>query len=86
MKKSKLKNGDKVVHRNGEIYIKIGKYLCRPNGFNQLTGFDDNLFSTDENTDWDILKVYRPQYKSFILDPIESLKNHALVFDRMGGF
>ena len=86
MKKSKLKNGDKVVHRNGAIYIKIGKYLCRPDGYNKLTDFDEDLLGTGENTGWDIIKVYRPHFKSVILDPIDSFKNHTLVFDRMGGF
>lgn len=60
--KSKLKSGDRLVARNGNVYIIFDDKIVRKVSWNELEAYNDDLEVKNINlgSQFDIMKVYRP--------------------------
>lgn len=60
--KSKLKSGDRLVARNGIVYIVFDNKMVRKVSWNTLDAYNDDLEAECVNlgSQFDIIKVYRP--------------------------
>jgi len=61
MKKSDLKNGMLVETREGNLYLVVGDFITKQDGFDLLSNYDENLKNKVSNK-LDIMKTY--EYKN----------------------
>lgn len=70
--KDMLKNGDRLITRNGYVYILIGDILIRSVSWTTLECFNDYMES-DISGEYDVMFVYRPcTYTSIIYKDFEN--------------
>lgn len=62
MKKNELRNGMMVETRGGNLYLVVGDFITRDDGFNLLSNYDENMTNVNGIYDHDIVKVY--EYKN----------------------
>lgn len=75
MKKKDLKTGMKIVTREAKGYIVFldtglednpNDIVLGSDGWNELDSYDDNLININKNTEFDVLKIYKPRYAASI--------------------
>ena len=88
MRKSDLKNGMRVILRNGERYIIVGDLMYDDNWrFARLSFYDDELKEEDDflrgHGEWDIVEVHKAINKANPLD-IMDFTRVTLLWERKG--
>ena len=84
--KADLKNGDVVIRRNGNVEIAIVDIgvLVANSGWNDLADIDVDFNYTDERgeSEWDVMKVYRPKMNYMCQFSENSYSRGELVYSR----
>lgn len=88
--KKDLRTGDIIEHRNGDKYMVMlgvgpdeADVLVRKSGYNKLSKWRDDLTEKVYDSDWDIMKVWRPKHACRVHWP-ETFNERAyeLMFER----
>lgn len=81
--KKDLRNGMKVVQRNGDVMIFIDDCLYERNQYERIDNYQDNLlFDRYDETDYDIVKVFESEARTGSFLSFE-LKQHKLIWERV---
>lgn len=82
--KADLKNGDVCVYRNGKSCIALVDLdaLVSVTGYNLLHSFNNNLTDSCGQSDYDIVKVFRPEHAGQCQFFEKDYSKGKLVFDR----
>lgn len=80
---SNLESGMVVECKNGKRYLVAGEYLCRNNGFNKLSDYNEYLISRyDSELGFDIVRVFKPRLRDAIDAIVSNNKLGELIWQR----
>lgn len=65
MKKSELRNGMMVETREGVLYLVVGDFMTRENGYDLLSNYNKDMINVNDRA-YDIVKVY--EFKNNVFD------------------
>jgi hypothetical protein len=80
MKKKSLRSGMTVITRNGNIYLVIGNFISRKNGFELLSSYTEDLLHV-ESKSYDIMQVFHFKNRNYQnhSSNLETLLNTTLI-------
>jgi hypothetical protein len=65
MRKDELRNGMVVETRKGILYLVVGDFMTRENGYDLLSNYDEDMINVNDLA-YDIVKVY--EFKNNVFD------------------